>query len=225
MTGLTLIRTRSCPYVQRVEIALAEKGAAYETRYVDTADKPDWFTRLSPLGKVPLLNVSRPGLPDAAIFESDVIVEFIDEALPGPRLHPGDPVERAQARSWMAFGSALLPEVYAIWMARTAEDYAAARAKVEAKLAHLESALGDGPWFAGAAFGAVDVLFAPLLGKLAVFESIAAIGLLDGFPRIARWSEALAARPSVRDTTPDNQAETLIRALKLEEGHAMQAAR
>ena len=63
MTGLTLIRKASCPYVQRVEIALAEKQAEYATIFVDTADKPDWFTRISPLGKVPVLKVERPGQP------------------------------------------------------------------------------------------------------------------------------------------------------------------
>ncbi len=87
MTQLTLYSKRSCPYVQRVMIGLAEKGASYTLTYLDAGEKPDWFRQLSPLGKVPLLKVSRPDKPDIAIFESMVILEFIDEGLPGSRLH------------------------------------------------------------------------------------------------------------------------------------------
>jgi len=224
MAELTLIRTRSCPYVQRAIIALSEKQARYDVVFVDLADKPDWFRRISPLGKVPLLKVARPDEPDAAIFESSVIVEFIEEFLPGHNLHPGDPVARAEARSWMEFGSQLLPEVYAVWMARTEADYAAAREKVSGKLAYIEDAIGEGPYFDGDRFGCVDVTFAPLFGKVDAFESLMPIRLLDDFPKLAAWSRAVALRPSVRDSTPDNQAQTLERALNLKESYLAKLA-
>ncbi|MGD9883263.1 MAG: glutathione S-transferase family protein, partial [Reyranella sp.] len=54
---LTLVSFDLCPYVQRAAIALAEKGVPFERRTVDLADKPDWFKAMSPLGKVPLLQV------------------------------------------------------------------------------------------------------------------------------------------------------------------------
>lgn len=219
MMDLTLISVRSCPYVQRAMIALGEKQAPYEIAYVDLSAKPDWFMQISPLGKVPVLKVARDAEPDVTIFESSVIVEFIEEALPGPSLHPADPVAKAQARSWMEFGSGMLPEVYAIWMARTEADYAAAQEKVSRKFAYLEKRLGPGPYFEGDRFSCVDVLFAPLFVKVAAFESLTPLGLLDAFPKIAAWSEALTARPSVRDTTPDDQAETLDRVLNLKEGY------
>jgi glutathione S-transferase len=82
-----------CPYVQRAVIALDEKGVAHERTYIDLAAKPDWFTALSPLGKVPLLLVDET----TALFESAVICEFLEETAPGVRLHPDDPVERAPA--------------------------------------------------------------------------------------------------------------------------------
>ena len=56
---LILVSHHLCPYVQRAAIALAEKGMAFERRYVDLADRPDWFRAISPLGKVPLLIVQR----------------------------------------------------------------------------------------------------------------------------------------------------------------------
>ena len=62
---LTLVSFDLCPYVQRAAIALAEKGVAFERRTVDLANRPAWFTEISPLGKVPLLMVG-----GAVLFES-----------------------------------------------------------------------------------------------------------------------------------------------------------
>jgi len=52
---LVLISHPLCPYVQRAAIVLAEKGVPFERRDVDLADKPEWFLRISPLGKTPVL--------------------------------------------------------------------------------------------------------------------------------------------------------------------------
>src|SRR6516225_5164475 len=91
MEALTLISHPLCPYVQRAVIALAEKEVA-ERIDVDLAAKPDWFLAISPLGKTPVLKVG-----DAAIFESAVILEYLEETQPN-RLHPGDPLKRAEHR-------------------------------------------------------------------------------------------------------------------------------
>lgn len=221
MTQLVLISKRSCPYVQRAMIALEEKQASYEMTYLDGGEKPDWFMQISPLGLVPVLTVKEHGQPDRAIFESMVIVEYIAEALPGPDLHPADAIDRAQARSWMEFGSSMLPQVYNIWMAKTEDEFISAREKVAIKLAHIERSLHQGPYFAGANFGCVDVIFAPLFSKLDVFERLAAIDLLKAFPKIQAWSAALADRSSVSKTTAPRQAETLVSALGLQEAYAM----
>ena len=102
---LTLISHALCPYVQRAVIALAEKGVAFERIDVDLAAKPDWFRAISPLGKVPVLRVG-----DAAIFESAVILEYLEETQPRP-LHPADALGRAEHRSWIEFGSAVLNDI------------------------------------------------------------------------------------------------------------------
>src|SRR5688572_27945273 len=94
-TGLTLVSHHLCPYVQRAAIALMEKGVAFDRVTIDLADKPDWFKAVSPLGKVPLLRVARPGRSEAVLFESAAICEYIEETQAGPALHPSDPVERA----------------------------------------------------------------------------------------------------------------------------------
>ena len=93
---IVLVSHHLCPYVQRAAIALAEKAVLFERAYIDLADKPAWFTNLSPLGKVPLLRVG-----EEVIFESSVIVEYLEETQPGP-LHPHDP--RRQTLSVLTTG-------------------------------------------------------------------------------------------------------------------------
>src|SRR5882724_6104021 len=83
---LRLISHKLCPYVQRAVIALTEKSVAFERIDIDLANKPDWFVAISPLGKTPVLQVG-----DVPIFESAVILEYLEETQPSP-LHPIDPL-------------------------------------------------------------------------------------------------------------------------------------
>ena len=79
---LTLISHKLCPYVQRAVIALNEKGVPFERVDIDLANKPDWFLKLSPLGKVPVLIV-RGDAGEVPLFESNVICEYIEETQTG----------------------------------------------------------------------------------------------------------------------------------------------
>src|SRR5882724_12567118 len=106
VAALKLISHKLCPYVQRAVIALTEKGVEFERIDVDLANKPDWFLELSPLGKTPVLQVG-----DIAIFESAVILEYLEETQPHP-LHPHDPLRRAEHRSLIEYGSAILNEIW-----------------------------------------------------------------------------------------------------------------
>src|SRR5215213_10311156 len=99
MTKLKLISHKLCPYVQRAVISLTEKGVPFERIDVDLANKPEWFKTLSPLGKTPVLLVN-----DTAIFESAVILEYLEETQADP-LHPSDARARAEHRAWIEFGS------------------------------------------------------------------------------------------------------------------------
>src|SRR6476620_922185 len=90
---LKLISHKLCPYVQRAVIALNEKGVAFERVDIDLANKPAWFLKISPLGKVPVLTVASDE-GDIALFESNVICEYIEESQGGARLHPQDPLQR-----------------------------------------------------------------------------------------------------------------------------------
>src|SRR5207237_8146465 len=86
---LTLISHKLCPYVQRAVIALTEKGVPFERIDIDLANKPDWFLKISPLGKVPVFVVAHDG-GEVALFESNVICEYIEHTFPEAKLHPQD---------------------------------------------------------------------------------------------------------------------------------------
>jgi len=189
---LTLVSHVLCPYVQRAAIVLTEKGVAFERRDIDLAHKPAWFLAISPLGKTPVLQVG-----EHALFESAVICEYLDETH-GPRLHPADPLERAQHRGWMEFGSALLNTIGAFY---SAPDEAALQARagdIRGRLHQLEATLGEGPYFAGEHFSLVDAVFGPVFRYFEVLDTIDDFGFFAGLPRLARWRGALAARPSVQ---------------------------
>jgi glutathione S-transferase len=198
MSKLTLISHELCPFVQRAAIALEEKGVAFERINVDLANKPDWFLKISPLGKVPLLQVG-----DAVIFESAVILEYLEETQEKP-LHPADPLQRAEHRSWIEFGSTILND---IWTFYTAADEATLQAKMSVltdKFARLEQRLGDGPYFDGARFSLVDAVFGPVFRYFDTFDRIRDFGILSDKPKLAAWRQALAARPSIaRAVKPD----------------------
>ena len=195
---LTLISHALCPYVQRAAIVLMEKGIAFERRDVDLKNKPQWFVEISPLGKTPVLKVGND-----AIFESAVICEFLDETH-APRLHPEQALERAQHRSWMEFGSALLNTIGAFYNAADPAALAAKASEIRSRLAQLERVLGSGPYFAGEKFSIVDAVFGPVFRYFDVFETIEDFGFFDGLNKVAAWRDALSRRDSVaRAARPD----------------------
>ena len=70
------------------------KDVEFEVTFINLRDKPDWFLKISPHGKVPVLKIG-----EDILFESNAIAEFLDETV-SPRLHPEDPIERARNRAW-----------------------------------------------------------------------------------------------------------------------------
>ena len=196
MRTLKLVSHHLCPYVQRAAIALDEKGVAFERIQIDLADKPDWFKAISPLGKVPLLQVRCDG-EDAVLFESAVILEFLEETAPNP-LHPRDPLTRARHRGWIEFGSAILNAIGRFYNADDGEALAECSATLAAMFDRIEAELRHGPWFAGVNFTLVDAAYAPIFRYFDTFDRIGDFGILSDKPKTRAWRERLAERPSVR---------------------------
>jgi glutathione S-transferase len=195
---LTLVSHALCPYVQRAAIALTEKGVAFERLYIDLSNKPDWFLKVSPLGKTPVLLVD--GQP---IFESAVICEYLEDVYT-PALHPHNALQRAQHRAWMEFGSSVLNTIAGFYSAADDTRLYMCRDELCAKFTLLEAELSlrspAGPYFGGAQFSLVDAVFGPVFRYFDVFESIEDFAFFSHTPRVRAWREHLATRASVQNS-------------------------
>ncbi len=189
---LKLISHKLCPYVQRAVIALTEKAVAFERVDVDLANKPEWFLAISPLGKTPVLQVG-----EIPIFESAVILEYLEETQPH-QLHPSDALFRADHRAWIEFGSAVLNDIAGIYAAPDKVTFETRTSQMEQRFARLESRVIAAPWFDGEHFSLVDAVYGPVFRYLDVFDEIGDFGFLARKPKLSRWRNALATRPSVR---------------------------
>ncbi|WP_420560015.1 glutathione S-transferase family protein [Tepidicaulis sp.] len=205
---LTLVSHTLCPYVQRAVIALTEKGVPFERKDVDLSNKPDWFKKISPLGKTPVLVVG-----EQPIFESAVIAEYLEETAPNP-LHPQDALSRADHRAWIEFGSAILNDISGFYNAKDAESFEAKRAQIAERFARLETRVKAAPWFDGESFSLVDAVFGPVFRYFDTFERFGTFGFFDETPKVRRWRETLSARPSVQKAVSPAYPELLTEFLK-----------
>ncbi len=208
---LTLISHHLCPYVQRAVIALTEKQVPFERIDIDLANKPDWFLAISPLGKTPVLKVG-----GHALFESAVILEYLEETQPYP-LHPADPLARAEHRSWIEFGSSVLADIAGLYSAPDAEVFEAKAKALTVKFGQIEQRLDPtGPYFDGSAFSLVDAVFGPVFRYFAVFEAIGDFTRDNpvGKSRVAAWRQALSQRASIKTAVEADYDERLTAFLR-----------
>src|SRR5258707_10842686 len=222
-TRLKLISHKLCPYVQRAVIALTEKGVAFERIDIDLANKPDWFLAISPLGKVPVLIVNADN-GEVALFESNVICEYIEETQGGAKLHPQDPIKRAECRAWMEFGSAILSDLWGLETTTDAAVFESKRQAVAAKFARVEAALGAGPFFAGESFSLVDAVFAPIFRYFDVFDTLIDLSVFAATPKVRAWRAELAKRLSVRSAVGADYPQLLHAFLVRHNAHMLKLA-
>jgi len=201
-----LISSVTCPWVQRSAITLRIKDVDCDVTYINLREKPDWFLKLSPHGKVPVLKVD-----EQVLFESNAILEYLDESYE-PRLHPTDPIKRARNRAWNEFirdfSSALTSMIYAKSkdaLAQAIEDAPARIGRVEEAIANERH--GDGPYFNGDTLCLVDATYGPFFQRFAIAESVLKTGVLKKFPLIQSWSDALLANDSIVGAVAPNFAE------------------
>ncbi len=221
--ALKLISHKLCPYVQRAVIALTEKGVPFERIDIDLANKPDWFLKISPLGKVPVLTVATDR-GEVALFESNVICEYIEETQAGAKLHPEDALQRAEHRAWMEFGSATLGDLWGLETTTDAATFESKRQAISAKFARVEAALGTGPFFAGEKFSLVDAVFAPIFRYFDVFDQLIDLSVFAGSPKVRAWRQALAQRPSVRTAVGADYPQLLHAFLVRHDAHMLKLA-
>jgi glutathione S-transferase len=205
---LTLISHHLCPYVQRAAIALLEKDVPFERRNIDLANKPDWFLKLSPLGKVPLLVID----DDLVLFESSVIAQYVDE-ITGGSLLSSVTTEKYSQLAWLEFASQTIAGIGRLYNADTRVALDSAQTNLEDKLQRLEENLQDGPWFANEHFTLVDAAFAPAFRYFDVIEKLTDFEFFANTPKVAAWRLALSERPSVRNAVSEDYPERLLKFL------------
>ncbi len=158
---MTLFSDPLCPYCHRVRMVLAEKGIAVDVVDVDAKNLPDEVMDVNPYGSVPTL-VDR----DLRLYESRIIMEYLDERFPHPPLLPVDPVSRANARLFMYrveqdwYG--LMGKIFL----GSESEAAAARKSLRDSLIAAAPIFAAHPFFMSDEFSLVDCCVAPLLWRL-----------------------------------------------------------
>ena len=179
------------------------KDVEFEVTFVNLREKPDWFLEISPHGKVPVLKVD-----DEVLFESNAIAEFLDETVP-PRLHPEDPVQRARNRAWTDYVPTFSSALSGVYYTKTREDMEAGLANAPVAVDRLEKAIAgqrgnDGPYFNGPDLSLVDAAYAPFLQRFLIADGFLNTSLLDGFPLVRAWTDALLSNEIVTGAVAPN---------------------
>ena len=202
---MKLIGSLASPYVRKVRVVMAEKKLDYQFELEDVWAS-DAILAANPLGKVPCL-VMEGG---EAVFDSRVIVEYLDARSPLARLIPEPNRERTEVRTWEALAdgmidAAILARLEATWPGRTAEQRSQPwidrqMTKVRASLEAISTGLGTKPWCTGIHMTLADVAVGCALGYLDF--RFPQLGWRSDHANVARLAEKLNARKTFIDTAP-----------------------
>ena len=194
---------KTCPWVQRAAIVLRAKGIEYDINYIDRDNRPEWFLRVSPHSKVPVLVVDGKD----SLFESNAIAEYLDETVP-PRLHPEDPMARARNRAWTDYVPDFAQAISSTAYSNSEEEFAKAAAGIAKPFGKLDEALSrrgnDGPYFNGPKFSLVDAAYAPFLQRYTFMDRVKRVGVIEKYPHLAAWRDALLGNAAVKASTVAN---------------------
>jgi glutathione S-transferase len=203
---MKLIGSISSPYVRKVRVVMAEKKLDYVFVNEDVWSVGTRISESNPLGKVPCLVMEGA----EALFDSRVIVEYLDTLSPVGKLIPAVGRERAEVKTWEALAdgvldAAILARLEATWGGRTRVQRSQAwidrqLGKVGDGLQAISRGLEDKPYCSGIHMSLADIAVGCALGYLAFrFPEIA--WRVD-YPNLARLQDKLMLRPSFSDTVP-----------------------
>jgi len=204
--AMKLIGSNTSPYVRKVRIVMAEKKLDYDYVLENVWSADTQITQSSPLGKVPCL-VMEGG---EAIFDSRVIVEYLDTLSPVGKLIPGVGRERAEVKTWEALAdgvldAAILARLEATWDGRTARQRSQAWIdrqldKVDAALQAMSKGLGEKAFCVGIYLTLADIAVGVALGYLDF--RFPQINWRESHPNLLKLQEKLVQRASFLDTQP-----------------------
>ena len=203
---MKLIGATSSPYVRKVRVVMAEKKLDYQFVLEDVWAADTGIMQSNPLGKVPCL-VMEGG---EAVFDSRVIVEYLDTLSPVGKLIPAQGRERAEVKTWEALADGvldalILARLEANWAHRPKTQRCQAwidrqMAKTQASLKAMSQGLGDKPFCAGIYLSLADIAVGCTLGYLDF--RFPDVDWRTPYPNLAKLHEKLMQRPSFADTQP-----------------------
>lgn len=200
---MKLIGSEASPFARKVRIVLAEKKIEYDFEAEDPWGEKSSIWSSNPLGQVPVLLLEH----DTPIFDSRVIVEFLDNASPRGKLIPADNRERIEVRRWEALADGVLDAGVLVRRERARPE--AQRSpewidrqmkKIDTGIKKMAHELAENSWCAGNAFTLADISVGVCLGWLSFRFS--EIGWRDSQPGLAKLMTKLEERPSFADTAP-----------------------
>jgi glutathione S-transferase len=200
---MKLIASLVSPYARKVRVALAEKKIEYELVEASPWTADTNVPSYNPLGKVPVLVLD----DGTSLFDSRVIVEYLDTVSPVSRLIPEPNRQRIVVKRWEALADGILDGAVAIvlenrrpakqqnkdWLERQ-------RLKVDRGVTEFANELGDKAWCNGEAYSLADIAAGCALGYLDFRHP--AIDWRTQYPNLVKLAEKLAKRPSFADTVP-----------------------
>ena len=203
---MKLIGSTTSPYVRKVRIVMAEKKLDYQFVTDNVWGEDSTVAQSNPLGKVPCL-VMEGG---EAVFDSRVIVEYLDTLSPVGKLIPSQGRERAEVKTWEALADGLLDasilvRLEATWAGRSALQRSQAwmdrqMQKVHASLQAMSRGLGEKPFCSGAHLSLSDIAVGVALDYLDF--RFAELDWREPYPNLLKLQEKLSQRPSFADTRP-----------------------
>jgi glutathione S-transferase len=201
---MKLLGSLASPFVRKVRIVMAEKKIDFHFVIEDAWSAQSTLQQFNPLGKVPCLIMEDGG----AMFDSRVIVEYLDTLTPVGKLIPSSGRERAEVKCWEALADGLLDAAILVRIERTqrpenlrSEPWTSRQmGKVTAALEAMSLALSDHAFCTGTHYTLADISIGCALGWLAF--RFPEIEWQRDHANLARLCDKLSERPSFRDTAP-----------------------
>jgi glutathione S-transferase len=207
---MKLIGSNTSPYVRKVRIVMAEKKLEYQHVQEDVWSAATTMTQANPLGKVPCLVMVSTGGLEEAVFDSRVIVEYLDTLSPVGKLIPAQGRERAEVKTWEALAdglldAAILARLEASWPGRTDAERSQAwidrqTGKIKDVLKAMSAGLDNKAFCSGVYLSLSDIAVGCALGYLDF--RFAQLDWRTPYPNLSRLYDKLMQRSSFIDTRP-----------------------
>ncbi|XP_022906175.1 pyrimidodiazepine synthase-like [Onthophagus taurus] len=203
---LRLFTNRFCPYCQRVQLVLDAKKLQYDVIYVNMHNKPDWFYQISPLGKLPALELENGDV----LYESLIIVDYLDEKYIQHPLHHKDPLKKAKDKILIEQFSKVVNTMYNMLMLTTTNDDN--ESVISDGLETFEKELNNrqGPFYGGMHPGMLDYMIWPWCERaelLKLFSSYFRSGVLNKnkYKKLMEWKNRMNEDTAVKKTFIDTE--------------------